>query len=495
MKKFFFFVLMALLWNPGIDAQQSFLMTPDTLNTSIVSQGVYSAIEVSNNIMFAVEGDTVYSIDIESGDILQKLSKPDQDYVAFPSFITIDPNGFDLWVGYTTGDNSDDRIYSIDIKDNEWQHMATLAGNFDLAFWNGQPFVSGLNSTNWANPNGIWQLDLTGANEHRLIITTGGYSAGLDIDNEGNVYYGTNIFGENALLKWSETDIASTVNSDDDTLKTGDALVLANLSAGVYDIDLDEAGNLVFNCNNFVENTVESVIGVWDGANGYDTLAISDQFLTRLSTRGDVTINSPDNHVFALAYGTYIAEIHFDIPPVIDHPFIDFTITLGETEATEINLYDVFHDDDDHDSIFLFSISQNSNSALLSSEIDSNMLVLDVVGSTTEDVEIVIEGATHSYSVSDTLAVTITFPLGNEIFDPALAILIYPNPTTDYINITYNGNESGSVTIFDVNGKVVIQEAKFDFSSPISTSHLKTGVYMVQIRAGENIYYSRIIKQ
>jgi hypothetical protein len=324
MKNFFFLAVIAMLVHPGIDAQENFLTAQKSLDTSIPIEGYYSAIDISNDLLYALAGDTVYIIDIANGTVSDKMSVSDQSYSGFPAFLTVDQVSMDIWVGYTTTGNVDDRIYKYASELEEWSHVATFPSNFDLALRNGIAFVAGLNSSNFEDPNGIWLLDESGDNEHRMLIAAGGYSAGLDIDIEGNLYYATSFFSDNSLLKWSTSDITVAIEDTQDTLKIEDAEVLASLPAGAYDIDLDVANNIAFNCNNFVVN----FIGMWDGEFGYDTLATSDQYLTHLATLGDLSVKNPANKVFALAYGSVLSEVHYEIPSSVTVSFLTDEITV-----------------------------------------------------------------------------------------------------------------------------------------------------------------------
>jgi len=309
MRKFFILAVMVIFVYPGIDAQENFLTAHKSLSTTVPIQGFYGAMDVINDLMYALDGDTVYTIDIENATVLNKMRVTDQDYSGFAAFLTINQQNHDIWVGYTTIGNTDDRIYKYDSDQEIWSHKATFPSNFDLAFRDGKALVSGLNSTNFEDPNGIWLLDESGANEHRMLVKIAGYSAGLDIDKEGNVFYATSMNSNNSLLKWSSSELDAVLESENDTLKIEAAEVLATLPAGAYDLDLDTTNNIIFNCNNFVEN----FIGIWDGGSAYDTLATSDQYITRITARGDLSVKIPGNQVFALAYGYYISEVHFEI--------------------------------------------------------------------------------------------------------------------------------------------------------------------------------------
>lgn len=75
------------------------------------------------------------------------------------------------------------------------------------------------------------------------------------------------------------------------------------------------------------------------------------------------------------------------------------------------------------------------------------------------------------------------------------AIFAYPNPFTDYIRISnqYLENNSGMVTITDMNGKV-LQSMKVQNNSIISTSELAAGLYIIKLTSGEQVYLQKIIK-
>ena len=85
----------------------------------------------------------------------------------------------------------------------------SLGSNIDMVWWKNSILVSGLNSTNWADPGSIFVLDTSGQNAHRMIIETGGYAAGLALDTLGNLYYGTSYsMDPNVLLRWHSITMA-----------------------------------------------------------------------------------------------------------------------------------------------------------------------------------------------------------------------------------------------------------------------------------------------
>ncbi|HUV38914.1 MAG TPA: PEP-CTERM sorting domain-containing protein [Planctomycetota bacterium] len=109
----------------------------------------------------------------------------------YGSFCRLTPDGTDVWVGFTVGGNSDDRIYSVPFAGGSATHEATFTGNYDLEFaqvgGNWKPFVSGTHSTTFGAPNSVWLLD-TAADNHVKIADLGGYASGIAFDSAGNLY-------------------------------------------------------------------------------------------------------------------------------------------------------------------------------------------------------------------------------------------------------------------------------------------------------------------
>jgi hypothetical protein len=88
-----------------------------------------------------------------------------------------------------------------------------------------------------------------------------------------------------------------------------------------------------------------------------------------------------------------------------------------------------------------------------------------------------------------------TLGITDSVLDEAISL--YPNPASDVINISNNLNvELEDITIYDINGRVVIQHVVTDSSLPqvINVSELSSGIYMVQIKSAQAHTIKRIIK-
>ena len=65
-------------------------------------------------------------------------------------------------------------------------------------------------------------------------------------------------------------------------------------------------------------------------------------------------------------------------------------------------------------------------------------------------------------------------------------IEVYPNPTLDFVNINFNGlGSEGTVTVFDMSGKVAILQTISQSNSAIDLSTLESGNYILGIETNE----------
>ena len=71
-------------------------------------------------------------------------------------------------------------------------------------------------------------------------------------------------------------------------------------------------------------------------------------------------------------------------------------------------------------------------------------------------------------------------------------IKIFPNPSTDAINITFEDNSEKNITIRDMNGKLVI-ETKLINSKMLNISNFKKGSYIAEVEINGKIVSKQFI--
>gem|GEM_PF-956159 len=84
-------------------------------------------------------------------------------------------------------------------------------------------------------------------------------------------------------------------------------------------------------------------------------------------------------------------------------------------------------------------------------------------------------------------------PLATDTFD-ADAFTVYPNPSSGKLNIVFDMVDAVSVTIYDLNGRIVFSDKNFNTQKAIDIQHLQSGMYLIRI-IGDNVQFvQKIIK-
>lgn len=245
----------------------------------------------------------------------------------YNSFVTFEPGGNALWVGYTVGGNVDDRIYRVALADATWAYKATLPANFDLAFHGDTPYVAGLNSTVWGGSNSLWEVDPSGGNNHSLVASVGGFAAGLAFDADGNLYYATNLGANDGLFRFSAEQVAQ------GNKQLADAEMLAPIPHPGTAVHVDSAGNVLVTYNEVLYpswDQLSSTLALWNGEPDLTIVgdAAEDHWYTFVKSVGDVTQGgtmylADGGAWFAPVLG--VAEIQVPIP----EPSTAFLLACG----------------------------------------------------------------------------------------------------------------------------------------------------------------------
>lgn len=386
------------------EAQSSFLNPLGNYKANdLMASYSFSVFDVHENLMYADGEGMVYCFDLTTNEAIQTYNKP-AGYVAYSGFITVSPDGTEFWAGYTTTGNTDDRIYAVDTETGQWTLKANLTANFDLEFVGGQILVSALNSVNWGDPNCIFLLDISGNNNHRKIIETGGSPAGFSIGNQGDLYYGTSFFtGANALYRWNAQQLNEVIgNAGAAYLTLDDAVKLTDLPAGAYDCVADDAENIAFNFNDF---SGYKILAKWNGNSGgglnFDTIAFAQNpsdWLTMVKATGNFESHQSGNHLFVASFGRPVAEVHADYAPVLVQNIPNFS----GFEGTVINSYNLdshFIDPDDNQS-FIYELILNSNPETAQLAVDGNNLMISFLSAGQTNIGIEASSAGQSLTTS-----------------------------------------------------------------------------------------------
>ena len=77
----------------------------------------------------------------------------------------------------------------------------------------------------------------------------------------------------------------------------------------------------------------------------------------------------------------------------------------------------------------------------------------------------------------------------------SIDIDIYPNPTSDYANISWQNNDMNTVAIINANGKI-IEKSDVSLQSSFRTKNLKSGLYFIHLKdIHDNTYIGKLIAE
>lgn len=76
-----------------------------------------------------------------------------------------------------------------------------------------------------------------------------------------------------------------------------------------------------------------------------------------------------------------------------------------------------------------------------------------------------------------------------------MGISIYPNPVNNILNIDCVNDNIARITVLDITGKVIIEKTEISETEQIDMSGFNSGIYLISIDNGKNIYTSKLIKK
>lgn len=168
-------------------------------------------------------------------------------------------------------------------------------------------------------------------------------------------------------------------------------------------------------------------------------------------------------------------------------PGADITLDVNDTDigrnnrdTAMNNIYQWYKDGNP-----ISGADQNTYTIFNAQESDSGTYYCEISNSMAPD--LVIRRADINLNIDDTLTLQ----------DNDLETLkIYPNPVTDWLNITLdNLNLDTDIAIFDINGKKIYTKKITTAINTINLSDLNAGVYLIKIQNSKKTITRRIIKQ
>ena len=139
------------------------------------------------------------------------------------------------------------------------------------------------------------------------------------------------------------------------------------------------------------------------------------------------------------------------------------------------------------------SVNSGNPSTFVVTHIIPIYQVMDSIGVQIKNGDTIkISDINGSPSPTTTMTLIINEPINTGISNiqtPTTSFNLFPNPTTDFINIEFSENNETIFKIFNMNGQLV-NDGKFVGKTKINVSDLQSGVYIIQT----NNEFHRFIK-
>ncbi|MDR0763894.1 MAG: Ig-like domain-containing protein [Bacteroidales bacterium] len=197
---------------------------------------------------------------------------------------------------------------------------------------------------------------------------------------------------------------------------------------------------------------------------------------------------------------SYQMDNHYWFPamPVFPDNFAPVAADIQDTNVTElqsfsISLKDIAADDDNLDAAIVTSVTELSNSSVLDVQTVKDGLI--VTPKTSGECMITVRFNSNGKTVDKMFTVTVSIAVGTDAATKS-AVSVYPNPFADYVIVSgvvsgVAGDVAGGiadgvdvVTIYDLQGRVVLSVPFGNGNNRINTSALPKGIYV--LKAGAN---------
>ena len=298
-------------------------MSRDIGSGSISMEGGFS---VHNGTGHYWAGGAYYTVDLET-ETITNMGAPSSimsnGYGDPFGMYDATTNAFYAATYYGAGDSY---IYKYDYGTGAWSEGYNSVNIYGGDFYNGDLYISGLREP-WSggfDSSYVSLFDFSGEGYHDALIETGGASAHVALDRQGNVYYTPyTTTGSTALYRWTSNQVASVVDDlaggDEDTYLTlAEGEKLSDLPGGGNGITVDDAGHVFVTLNGYPDSYLLMWTGVAGDGDNYETVALnadgSFAWFGPLDIEGDFT--QGDALYGSYGFGGPITEITANPVPV-----------------------------------------------------------------------------------------------------------------------------------------------------------------------------------
>jgi len=190
----------------------------------------------------------------------------------------------------------------------------------------------------------------------------------------------------------------------------------------------------------------------------------------------DIVVSGGSSANYGLSYVKGTLTVNPDeIAPVLQVKNI--SVTLNENDYAEITPEDVIVEASDNCSIVETILSKSTFGKNDIGDVSVVVLVKDAANNSANEIAVVTVIGANSIEL-----------------ESGLKARIYPNPTSGRLNLEL-GIAVEELKVMDITGKVIINKAFPEMNETIDLSEHNNGIYLIQLRSGDNVSFQKVIKK
>ncbi len=241
--------------------------------------------------------------------------------------------------------------------------------------------------------------------------------------------------------------------------------------------------------NNQAAGTYYVKIYGYNGANSAScySITVTANVVTGCSSTYDVTTNGTASGAAQIPLNTNVTGL---ISPTGDIDYYKFVITTGGTATITLSTlpgdYDIRLYSSDGTTQLAISQNGGTTSETISRTYTAGTYYVRVYG---------YSGANSSTSCYTLRVATGTASRENELI-VGNKVSVFPNPVNSKLTVKMEDIKGvADIRIFDIYGKLVLQQSSTRTNTQLDVSKLSAGVYMMKIKDSKNEYSAKIIKE
>jgi hypothetical protein len=191
-------------------------------------------------------------------------------------------------------------------------------------------------------------------------------------------------------------------------------------------------------------------------------------------------------------------DVTITVTPIDNAPFVvnEIADVVAEESAADrvIDITGVFDDEDNDVNAMAYSITQNTNAALISTSLNGTNLTLSFTKGRIGEAEVTVQAESNGKTVETSFQVTVAMVTGVE--GEVIRLTAYPNPVTDVLHINLGSSQpSATLTLTNSIGQLLHSRVIRASEEVVDMRNVPAGFYILKVSTPRGEVERKIIKE